>query len=317
MGLAPPADINLKLLRAFDAVARHCSFSKAAVELGRSQATISAQVHELEQQLQVKLLERTTRQVTLTEAGELLARDVEVGLRSIVAGLAAVSNLSEARRSRVFIACVPSLSSVRLPAILASYRLYDNITRIDVEELTSAEIVAAIADGKMDFGIGPCSLPLPAEVAFTVAVVEPICLVLPAGHPMQNMNSVPLQALTTLALITLSGAVLLQVSLEETMHTHGLQLSSQTEVRQVQTAIGMVRAGIGAAVVPRLALPDILTPDIMALSIGDPPLSREIGIITRHGKPLQPAGVQLARHVRGSLARAVGIVSNIENSVIS
>jgi DNA-binding transcriptional LysR family regulator len=60
---------NLKLLRTFEAVASHLSFSRAAAELGRSQGTLSVQVRELERQLNVPLLERTTRRVLLTCSG--------------------------------------------------------------------------------------------------------------------------------------------------------------------------------------------------------------------------------------------------------
>jgi DNA-binding transcriptional LysR family regulator len=120
------ARINLNLLRAFDAVARHRSFSRAGAELGRSQSTISIQVRELERQLEVRLLERTTRQVDLTDAGEVLARSVLEGFETIVSGMSAARTFADNRRGRVVVACAPSLSSVRLPTILAAYRARDS-----------------------------------------------------------------------------------------------------------------------------------------------------------------------------------------------
>jgi DNA-binding transcriptional LysR family regulator len=94
------ARINLNLLRAFDAVARHRSFSRAGAELGRSQSTISIQVRELERQLEVRLLERTTRQVDLTDAGEVLARSVLEGFETIVSGMSAARTFADNRRGR-------------------------------------------------------------------------------------------------------------------------------------------------------------------------------------------------------------------------
>lgn len=67
------ADINLKLLRTFESVARHRSFTRAAAELHRAQPTVSSQVNAVEAQLGIPLLERTSRRVALTSAGESLA----------------------------------------------------------------------------------------------------------------------------------------------------------------------------------------------------------------------------------------------------
>ncbi len=236
-------DINLKLLRSFEAVARHRSFTRAAIDLKRTQSTVSAQVSELEQQLGVMLIERTSRRVALTAAGEALAVAVSEALRLIHDGLGAARNFGDDRRGRIVIACVPSLSSVLLPSILAAYRCRDKTTRIDVEELTSSEIVTAIGAAAIDFGIGPCIEPSPPDINFTVATEEPLCVLLQAGDATAFGQAVPFDALVSLQLITLSGSVLLQNLLEEQANAHGMRLSSHAEVRHVQTAIGMARAG--------------------------------------------------------------------------
>ena len=126
--------LNLNLLRAFFAVGRHCSFVRATAEVGRSQATLSMQVRELERQLGVSLLERTTRKVALTEAGAALLKRVESGFAEIADGLSTVRSISTMRQGRLVIGCVPSISGSRLPAIIASFRQYDPTLRIDVEE---------------------------------------------------------------------------------------------------------------------------------------------------------------------------------------
>jgi DNA-binding transcriptional LysR family regulator len=300
-----PARINLNLLRAFDAVARHKSFSRAGAELGRSQSTISIQVRELERQLEVRLLERTTRQVDLTEAGEALARSAQEGFEIIGAGMSAARAFADRKRGRVVVACAPSLSAVRLPSILAAYRDRDSRTRIDVEELTAREIVEAVSAGQVDFGIGPCADPPPAEIAFTVAAEEPLIVLLPNRYAVGRMAAAPLSYLATLPLITLSGSVLLQKSLEEAAEARGLSLSSQTEVRHVQTAIAMARAGVGAAIVPRLALPDKLDLDILALPITDPPMTRKVGIMALRGRRLSPAAAAFARFVSSALVKSM------------
>ena len=115
-------DVNLKLLRTFEAVARNGSFTRAASELRRSQATVSSQISVLEQQLAIQLIERTSRRVSLTLAGQELAVELEHAFRLIDDGLEKARDHSSTRRGRILFACVPSLSSVLLPKMLATYR---------------------------------------------------------------------------------------------------------------------------------------------------------------------------------------------------
>lgn len=297
------ADVNLKLLRTFEAVARNGSFTRAANELRRSQATVSSQISVLEQQLCVQLIERTSRRVSMTLAGQELATALGQAFRLIDDGLEKVRDQSGARRGRIVIACVPSLSSVLLPRMLAAYRLEDGVTRIDMEELSSTEMIDALIADQIDFGIGPCIEPPPQEIAFAASLDEPLCILLFRSQAQRNASGISFATLAALPLITLSGSVLLQRQLEETAKARGMQLRSQSEVRHVQTAIAMVQAGVGAAIVPRLALPTVLGSGLLALPIIDPVMMRRIGILTRRGAALRPTAARLARHVQGSLAR--------------
>jgi DNA-binding transcriptional LysR family regulator len=76
-------------------------------------------------------------------------------------------------------------------------------------------------------------------------------------------------------------------------------------VRHVQTAIAMARAGVGAAIVPRLALTDSLGPDILALPVVEPALTRKVGIMVQRGRRLSPASAKLARFISSALVKAM------------
>lgn len=303
------ARLNLNLLRAFFAVGRHCSFARATTEVGRSQATLSMQVRELERQLGVSLLVRTTRKVALTEAGAALLKRVESGFAEIADGLSTVRSISAMRQGRLVIGCVPSISGSRLPAIIASFRQYDPTLRIDVEELTSPEVVTALSEQRVDIGIAPCPSPTPSGISFAPAVAEPLCIVISRKLSAPTGEAMSLMHLATLPLITLSGSVLLQSELEQAMQSHQLQLQSRTEVRHIHTAVAMVRAEVGAAVIPRLALPDRLDRDIEALPIGSPPLTRALGILTRKGHALSSSALRFSRHTRAALIKSLAAIA--------
>lgn len=304
MALSALDGLNIKLLRVFETVARHGSFSRAASELGRSPATVSEQVRDLEAQLDVRLVERTTRAVALTEAGQVLADSLTSGLATIAAGVEALRSQAEERRVRLLIACVPSLSSVHLPRMLARYLARNPAMRIEVRELTSAEIVTAVTTDAVEFGIGPCADPPPSDVGFTPVVEEPLHALVPRALAEGWSGTLPFSALAALPLVMLPGSVLLQRMLAEAAARNQLDLKPQTEVRHVQTAIAMAAAGVGAAIVPQLALPEVAHPGTVCLRITEPALIRHVGIITRRGQPLRPTAVRLARYVSSSLAEA-------------
>lgn len=84
-------NLSLDLLRAFEAAARHRSFTAAAVELGTTQPAVSQQIKRLEEQLAARLFDRIYRGIELTEAGTILFEQVQLGLQNIDAGLSAIS----------------------------------------------------------------------------------------------------------------------------------------------------------------------------------------------------------------------------------
>jgi putative choline sulfate-utilization transcription factor len=88
-------DLSLDLLRAFEAAARHRSFTAAAVELGTTQPAISQQIKRLEEQLTTRLFDRIYRGIELTEAGRVLFEEVQLGLQHIDAGLSAITAQSQ------------------------------------------------------------------------------------------------------------------------------------------------------------------------------------------------------------------------------
>jgi putative choline sulfate-utilization transcription factor len=88
-------DLSLDLVRAFEAAARHRSFTAAAVELGTTQPAISQQIKRLEEQLTTRLFDRIYRGIELTEAGRVLFEQVQLGLQNIDAGLSAITAQSQ------------------------------------------------------------------------------------------------------------------------------------------------------------------------------------------------------------------------------
>lgn len=300
-------DVNLKLLRTFEAVARHGAFGKAAIELGRSPATVSLQIQELETQLGAKLLVRTTRRVALTDVGQSFAKAMQKGFAAIDAGLAQVRDYRQGHVDHVIMACVPSLSGTCLPVVLGAFQRTNPNVRVDVHELTATELFEAVATDSVELALGPRFDSIP-DLAFTPIVDDEICVVLSARWA-DAVADGSFMSLAKVPIMTLSGSALLQQQLEDTAETLGILLRFQSEVRHVSTAIAMAREGVGVAIVPRLSLRGADSHGLIVLPLSEPKMSRKICLITRHGSPLSKVGARLARHIRTTLCQPAVIAA--------
>jgi len=267
---------------------------------------MSIQVRELERQLDVELITRTTRSLILTQAGEMLATALHTGFETISDGLAVAQDIGMTTARHIVIACVPSLAGVLVPSILGRYRSKEESQyKIDIEELTSMEMIEALNHPEISFGIGPRMEEIPDGISFLRAGEEPLCVILPPNHVPADGTSLSFSTLASLPLVTLSGSVLLQNELNRLARQQGIAFQSLSEVRQVQTAIAMVKAGVGAAIVPRLALPENATAEMMIRYVTAPPLHRTIGILTASGKKLNPGALEVSRYMQAALVKAL------------
>jgi DNA-binding transcriptional LysR family regulator len=144
---------SLDDLRALVAVAREQSFTKAAAQLGVSQPALSQTIRQVEARLGVRLLARTTRRVSLTEAGERLVGTVAPRLEEIEAELAAVSELREKPSGTIRITATEyATDAILLPKIAKLLRKYPNIKVEIVIDYGLTDIVAQRFDAGVRSG---------------------------------------------------------------------------------------------------------------------------------------------------------------------
>jgi DNA-binding transcriptional LysR family regulator len=196
--LAPPpggrlgrvADLDVRLLRAFVAVAEELSFSRAAERLDMAQQGLSAQVRQLEARLDAKVFKRTTRRVALTPAGEALLPHARAVLAEVDAGVEAVRRVAASAANALAVAGLEDAGAIG-PALLERFAEARPDVTISVSDDAPAHEV-------LDDGLGP-----PVAVAFvrppfrgvnrlaTVTLLtEPRLVGLPAGHALADRDSV-------------------------------------------------------------------------------------------------------------------------------
>jgi DNA-binding MarR family transcriptional regulator len=149
------AQVNLKLLHMFVAVAGNRSFRMAAEQLNRSQSAVSMQIKQLEEQVGVAIFHRTTRRVELTSEGERLLAHARRALEEWEDGLRQIRDVVDIQRGTLSIGCVPTVAATILPKALSAFRTAYPGINVNLREQATHDLLESIRRREIDFGIGP------------------------------------------------------------------------------------------------------------------------------------------------------------------
>lgn len=295
--------VNLKLLQTFLLVGEYSSFRVAAEKSFRSASAVSAQIRQLEEQLGVSLFHRTTRTVRLTDEGEQLLVCAERALLELDGGLRGIREAADVRRGRVSLSCSPTIAETRLAAALAAFEGEYPGVEIRVRELTSAAQVETIRRRDVDFGIGPQAEI--SEFSFEPLLKEPLYALVPRKFITTTKDTIAFATLAGMPLLLLNHASALRQTIESALKERDIKLDTRYEFAQAQTLISMARSGLGAAILPRVALPPQKDDLTYRLRIVSPSLIRQVGIIKNKGQSLSPASLRLVELLRHFVADPV------------
>ncbi len=287
----PSAQVNLKLLQTFLVVAEESSFRIAAEKSFRSPSAVSAQIRQLEEQLGVALFHRTTRNVRLTDEGEQLLACAQRALLEVDAGLRKIQEAADMRRGKVSLSCSPTVAETRLARVLAAFEKDYPGIEVSVRELTSSALFDSVRNREVDFGIGP-SIDT-AEFQFDPIMEDSLFALVPRRFITTAKRSISLATLSNMPLLLLNPATALRGMLETAMNERHLTFTTRYEFTQAQTLISMANAGLGAAILPKVALPVRTDPSTYVLRIVNPMLVRHVSVITLRGQNLSPAPLRL------------------------
>ncbi|WP_328321230.1 LysR family transcriptional regulator [Streptomyces sp. NBC_00388] len=174
---------ELRRLRYFLAVAAERNFTRAAERVHIAQPALSRQIRQLEQELGVELLARTTHSVELTEAGRLLMERGTVLCDEADRLWRDVRGFSAGAAGSLTFGYSTSTSYDTAPALLAALAVAHPGVTATTRLMTTAGILAGVADGTLDAGLLRCPPPTP-ELVSTRVRLEPQGVLMPAGHPL-------------------------------------------------------------------------------------------------------------------------------------
>ncbi|WP_223487171.1 LysR family transcriptional regulator [Pseudomonas sp. A-RE-19] len=289
-------NFDLNDLQAFRAVVEQGSFRKAADTVRISQPALSRRIEKLEDALGVKLFERTTRRVSLTQAGRGFLPSVERLLDDLDVALLGISEVASSRLGHVTVACVPSAAYYFMPRVIAHYHRQFPRIKVKVLDSSAHEVLSAVVNGEADFGLSFMGA-LEVEVEFEQLVQEGYVVACRRDHPLAGRSSVTWDEFYQQDYISLDKTSGNRFLLDQALAGVVPKRPSICETRHVTTMIGLVEAGLGVAAVPLMAMPAADHPILTRVPLTDPQVMRSVGLIKRRGRTLTPAALALERLV--------------------
>ncbi len=287
---------NPRHLRAFVAVATLRSFHGAASTLHIGQPALSQAIAKLEEIVGVKLLERTTRSVSLTPAGEEFLADARRVLESNERLLQHGTDWATGGRGRLSILCIPSVAHRLLPNVMRLFKARYPGVQVEVHDLPDPVLRDRMSRDDGDLAI----LSLfdegqPADHLLPL-LRDRFRLVCRVDHPMSRQKTVDGAAVAAQPLVMLRRGTVYRAFMDGLLGESAPPLNS-VEVDQVATLLGMVEAGLGVSILPGLGCPSPALTSIVTRPLVRPELSRMLALARPERHLLRPAGEAFVRVV--------------------
>ena len=281
-------NINLRQLRAFVTVGRLGSFTRAARALHATQPALSAQVRDFETSLGVRLFDRSTRSVTLTQAGKDLLPFVASVLNDISSVVDRARDVARRNTGRVTVAALPSLSATLLPGVVARLQRGHPGVTVVIRDALAERTLSLLRADEVDLAVTSVPLPDP-QLQFTRLLTDRMVAVLPHSHPLAGAKAVRLTDLLESPLILMDRDSSVRRSVDTACASIGRVAAPVFEAAFMATAIGLVRAGLGATLLPSSAADLRSASDLIILDLEEPRIERELGILKQRRRPFSPA----------------------------
>ena len=280
--------MELAQLKYFQVMANIRHFTRAARMLDVTQPALSRSMAKLEKDLDVPLFKRSDGEIELTAEGERLLRRVDRILREVDNAREEASN-AHAEVSKEFrLSFIHSLGSYALPHILQDFRaLYPDI-RIQLNQQDSAALALQVAAGETDLCL--CStIPTTEYSAWVYLWSEELFVTVPLGHRFAEREKINLQELEDEPLVAMKSSYSLRILVDQFFDLAGIHPEITFEGDDVSTISGLVAAGLGVSLLPKLA--GVEHPELRYIPVSFPICKRAVGIAWNTQRQLPPAAI--------------------------
>lgn len=287
--------MDLRQLEYFTAIIREGSLTEAARRCRIAQPSLSQQLRALEDELGETLVHRKPRGVEPTAAGRILLEHAGRVLEEARLLRERFATRRDSREGSVIFGMIPTLAPYLLPRLLSPFR--ESFPKVDVQvrEARTSGLIQKVVDGSIEFAILSDVTPQDQKkwsLHVRELFREPLMLALPPSHPLARISEPPKpEELLPETMVHLRDGHCLT---DRTLKVCGLErLDPRLECDQLETALAMVEAGMGIAVVPELAVRSRPLPGVVIRSFSEPVPERTISLMNRRAAPLSAAALEL------------------------
>jgi DNA-binding transcriptional LysR family regulator len=300
--------MDTRQLEYFVTVAEELNFTRAATRMFAVQSTVSAGIRALEKELGTPLFVRSTKQVALTPAGELVLAEARLALEALdrVRGVAAQS--SAGLRGRLRVGIFTNIGYIDLPALFGEFHALHPL--VDLQLGASASGSTGLADDVRRGRIDVAFMGLPARDLAGLAVLPlattRFAAVLPHDHPLAARSSVALGEIAHERFIDTPGGFGNRVVIDRAFAEQGLTRTVATEVSDLSEVPRFVAARLGIGVVPLATL--VSEPTNVTVQLDEPGVPWSLSVVSRpHPSPAVEALLRLLARSAPGMTGATGV----------
>lgn len=282
-------------LEVFFAVAEAGSFRRAAAVLEMSQPAVTLRVQKLEDSLGLRLFDRTTRRVTLTQAGvrvQARARDAMRDLRQLWHDL---RDEAELKVGRVVLGAAPTVAASLLPPIISRFMSRHPGVRMSLYDDFVGLILQRLSSGAVDLAVVPDE-GVPETFKRELLFTEDMAIVAPRAWALPARRSLSFDEFAARPFVSMPEPSAIRTTLARTFEAAGHRFSPVFEANNLRTLVGLAREGIGMSVLPQAMLNS--EPELVQIRVQGLVIQRRIALVMRSDTSLTPAARACAAMIR-------------------
>ncbi|MBB4836920.1 MULTISPECIES: DNA-binding transcriptional regulator HcaR [Acinetobacter] len=248
--------MELRHLRYFITVAEELNFSKAALKLYTAQPSLSQQIKDLEEDVGVKLLNRTKRKVELTEEGAVFLEQARLTLAQADKAIAMARQVSQAKQQMLRIGFVPVAEMKIFPYVLPNLRVQNPDLKIELLSLNNTEQMKLLKKGELDLTFTRHNFNSD-EIESQFVIREPLIFILPKDHPLAKYDRIPVKALNGIDFIIPSAeqSLTLHNAILDFAKANGIEFNIVQKTNNILFNINSIGIGLGCTILPGYIAP--------------------------------------------------------------
>lgn len=292
--------IDFDGIQAFVVIAELGGFNKAADQLHITQTALTRRIQKLESYLGLKLIDRTTRHVELTAVGREFLPQARAIVGEMTSAISHLKDMSLHAKGSFSLACIPSLTVSMVPKLIQQYANAYPDNRIRILDATSSEVRKAVLNHQAEIGLALQGEKHP-DLIETSLFDDPLVFICQDTHPLRSKKLLTWSDMRDADLIVVSSLTSTRVLMDYQLAKHGIHLNGNYEVRHHATAINLVAAGVGCAILPSSTLNDGERPHIHKIPLKDPAVKRKVTLLRHKNTSLSPAAEAFFKLIQKSV----------------